>query len=183
LIISKRHRFVYLAPPKTASTTLHRWLSQPAFCDERWTGNFQHDTAIPDWARDYFTFASVREPVARAVSLWAHSQAPAARECGIPQMTFRQFVLEYQPKATWFYRAGLCELLAGVRLDAVVRVEYLTVDLFRLPPVVTSGAILEPLPRMNALQHADPWVVADTELAEVIYSRWRGDTSLVRLKP
>ena len=33
MIISHRWRFVYIGPPKTASTALHHWLSQPAFCE------------------------------------------------------------------------------------------------------------------------------------------------------
>ena len=36
VIVSHRWRFVYIGLPKTASTALHHWLSQPAFCERRW---------------------------------------------------------------------------------------------------------------------------------------------------
>jgi hypothetical protein len=162
MIISHRWRFVYVGPPKTASTTLHHWLSQPTLCDQRWTPDRQdqHSVVIPAEVRDYFTFASIRDPLDRAVSLWAHSQSPASLAGGgVWPMSFEEFVLEFQPQASWFYRLSQAELLAPVRLDGVVRVERLEEDLRRLPPIAAAGRageVLEPLPRFNETSHP-PW--------------------------
>jgi len=118
MIVSHRWRFVYIGPPKTASTALHRWLSQPAFCARRWTPDRrdQHSIQIPKEARGYVVFASVRNPFDRAVSLWAHSQTqPSLMADDCWPMSFEEFVLEYQPQAGWFYSMSQSELLAPVR--------------------------------------------------------------------
>lgn len=181
MIVSHRWRFVYIGPPKTASTALHRWLSQPAFCPKRWTADRQdqHSIVIPKEARGYFVFASIRNPFDRAVSLWAHSQTqPSLQADDCYPMSFDEFVLEYQPRASWFYRVSQSELLAPVRLDAVVRFDRLEEDLHRLPPIaaaVEGGTPLEPLPRLNETSHP-PWQELCTpRLAEVIAYRWAED--------
>jgi len=166
MIISHRWQFVYLGPPKTASTTLHRWLSQPAFCESRWTPERQdqHSVTIPAACRHYFTFASLRDELDRTVSLWRHSQSPGELARGWTHpMDFREFVEEFQPYASWFFRAVPAELLAPVRLDAVVRFERLERDLVNLPPLaaaiaaaVAAGRRLEPLKHLNRTRHA-PW--------------------------
>jgi hypothetical protein len=46
MIVSHRWRFVYIGPPKTASTALHHWLSQPAFCEKRWSPEPQDQHSI-----------------------------------------------------------------------------------------------------------------------------------------
>ena len=92
MIVCPRYRFVYLGPPKTASTSLHHWLSQAAFCATRWSPagrTDQHDAQIPAEAGDFFTFASIRNPYARAVSLWRHSQSGGRRD-GLPEMSFEE---------------------------------------------------------------------------------------------
>jgi hypothetical protein len=53
-------------------------------------------------------------------------------------MSFEEFVLDYQPQATWFYRLSQSELLAPLRLDAVVRFDQLQEDLYRLPPIAAA---------------------------------------------
>jgi len=181
VIISHRWRFVYVGPPKTASTTLHHWLSQPAFCDQRWTPERrdQHSVVIPPEVQHYFTFASVRDPLDRAVSLWAHSQSPASLAGGwVWPMSFEEFVLEFQPHASWFYRLSQAELLAPVRLDGVVRFERLEVDLLRLPPIaaaVGAGEVVEGMPSLNSTKRQRWCRLETSRLAEVITSRWQAD--------
>ena len=78
MIVSRKRRFIYIGPPKTATTTLHHWLSQPALCESRWDpkGQDQHRTDLPDGCEDYLIVVSIRNPLDRAVSLWRHSQSP-----------------------------------------------------------------------------------------------------------
>ena len=122
MIVSRKRRFVYISPPRTASTTLHRWLSQPALCEVRWTAdrNDQHDMKIPATAAGYFSFASIRHPCARAVSLWAHGQTATELVFPVPKMHFVQFVRDWLPTAWWFYGGGQAEYLDGLHLDALV---------------------------------------------------------------
>lgn len=120
--------FVRVGPPKTASTTLDHWLPRPALCERRWSPERQdqHSILIPPQAESYFSFASVRNPFDRAVSLWAHSQSPRSFVAdGTYPMSFEEFILEYQPQAIWFYRLSQSEMLAPIHLDTVVRVDHL----------------------------------------------------------
>jgi len=50
-------------------------------------------------------------------------------------MCFEDFGLEYQPRASWFYRLSQSAPVALVRLDVVVRFDHLEEDLYRLPPI------------------------------------------------
>jgi len=185
MIISHRCRFVYLSPPKTASTSLHHWLSQPSFRVQRWKPRKQHDqhsVDIPEDCRGYFTFASVRHPLDRNVSLWSHSQSNTSlRHDNSWPMDFEEFLLVYQPKASWFYQRSQVELLTPVRLDAVVRFDRLEEDLFSLPPiaaVIKSGKPLEPLPILNSTKHARWQELCTPELATVIMERHGEDVGL-----
>jgi len=181
VIISHRWRFVYIGPPKTASTALHHWLSQPAFCAERWTPDRrdQHSIQIPKAAEDYFTFASVRNPFDRAVSLWAHSQSqPSLLADDCYPMSFEEFVLEHQLRAGWFYSMSQSEFLAPVRLDGLVCFDRLEEDLHRLPPIAAAlgaGDPLEPLHRLNETRHP-PWQeLCTSRLVDAIVYRWKAD--------
>jgi len=127
-------------------------------------------------------FASVRNPFDRAVSLWAHSQTqPSLMADDCWPMSFEEFVLEYQPRASWFYRLSQSELLAPVRLDAMVRFDHLREDLHRLPPIAAAlraGEVLEPLRWLNKTSHR-PWRELYTaSLAEMVGYRWRLDLDL-----
>jgi len=163
-------------------------LSQPAFCAKRWSPENldQHSILIPEEAEGYFVFASVRNRFDRAVSLWAHSQTqPSLRADDCYPMSFQEFVPEYQPQATWFYRLSQSELLAPVRLDAVVRFDHLEEDLFGLLPIATAvqtGKELEPLPRLNRTSHR-PWQeLCTSRLRAVIVYRCGMDLDLYQAR-
>lgn len=168
---------------------MHYWLSQPAFCERRWSPERQdqHSILIPPEAEGYFTFASVRNPFDRAVSLWAHSQSGSSFQAdNTYPMAFDEFVLDYQPRATWFYRLSQSELLAPVRLDAVVRFDHLEEDLHQLPPITAAaqaGAVLEPLPQFNETSHP-PWQeICTPELVARLVYLWFGDFELYGIDP
>ena len=96
-------------------------------------------------------------------------------------MDFGEFVLEYQPQASWFYRLSQSELLAPARLDAVVRFDRLKEDLHRLSPIAAAvqvSEVLEPLLRLNETSHP-PWQeLCTAQLAEVMAYRWAPDLAL-----
>lgn len=80
MIIQQTNKWVYIGPPKTGSTSLHKYLiSSPFFgspvdctsslVDEKW----QHECRIPEMVDDSYTiFISCRNPYRRIVSLWLH---------------------------------------------------------------------------------------------------------------
>lgn len=165
MIVSHKLRFVYIGPPKTASTTLHWWLSQPALCDSRWESDWdhQHDTSIPPEARDYFRLASIREPLDRAVSMWQHKRADCDR-LSVRPLEFAEF-MAWLPVSDWFYSKRQSDYLRGLWPDAIVRFDRLESDLLSLPFIASiPRQNLEPIPKLNPTQHAasdsyyTPWL-------------------------
>lgn len=185
MIISHARKFVYYGPPKTASTSLHYWLSQPTLCTEKWNPKKQdqHNTDISVDACDYFAFASVRHPLDRCVSLWSHSQSDASVRSGVPIMSFEEFIRDYQEFAIKFYKDSQSEILRYVRVDGYVRFEQLKDDLFSMSPILSlrcRNIWLEDLPHMNKTNHL-PWKeLICSELELIIRDRWAEDWNICK---
>lgn len=97
MYISKKHRFVYIGIPKTASTALHRFFPGVMGQNDLDGGAlWQHRTGIPAWATGFRVVVSVREPMQRLRSLWRHSQTSGRKRELIPEWTFLQFVTAVQ---------------------------------------------------------------------------------------
>ncbi len=158
MIIHHARRWVYLGVPKTGSTTMHLLLSRPPFDGEDvyGMGNAQHRMEIPPGCAGYLTFASVRDPIARAVSLYRqfhedHRDLPGGS-------SFPEFVARvlHDEQHRWTYGPFFCatqaEWLRGLRVDRVLRLEHLRDDLERL------RLVDEPfdLPRANVSQMGPP---------------------------
>ena len=75
MIVSHKHKFVYFAPVKTASTSIHKALEQfdiqiyHTSSKENWA---RHQMYFPHEIREYFTFVSVRNPYHRFLSMYNH---------------------------------------------------------------------------------------------------------------
>jgi hypothetical protein len=65
MIISHSLRYVYIGIPRTGSKSMNRWLMK--HCAGEWVGD-HHDWRVPDDAKDYLVFTTVRNPYDRAVS-------------------------------------------------------------------------------------------------------------------
>ena len=65
MIISRALQYVYIGIPRTGSKSMNRWLM--AQCQGEWFGE-HHDWRVPDFARRYLIFTTVRNPYDRAVS-------------------------------------------------------------------------------------------------------------------
>lgn len=174
MIVSHKRKFVYIGPPRTASTTLHHWLSHELLGDKPWVQGEQHSSAIPPEALEYFTFASVREPLDRCVSLWRHYSEHAHDRAGLPDLTFAEFVHEF-PQLPWLYRTSQAEILSGVRLDAVIRYHRLEADLRRLQIFYGYWHLLPPIPKMNDSQDRPPMEALYTPELESAVRRWWAD--------
>lgn len=65
MIISKNLRYVYIGIPRTGSKSMNRWLMN--HYQGEWFGD-HHDWQVPEFAKDYLIFTTVRNPYQRAVS-------------------------------------------------------------------------------------------------------------------
>ncbi len=73
MIIHSEKRWVVITPPKTGSTTANLLLRSPAFGGRlSWdsSGWDHHNSEVPGWASDFRRFITVRDPFARASSLY-----------------------------------------------------------------------------------------------------------------
>ena len=66
MIISPTHKFVYIGIPRTASKSMNEWLMR--HYGGIWYGGHHDYHGIPDDARSFLVFTTVRNPYDRAVS-------------------------------------------------------------------------------------------------------------------
>ncbi len=72
MIVNEEEKWVYVAPPKTGSTTLHRELVRAPWNGRRLDPVEQHEMMVPDSWQNFLILATVRCPYCRAVSLYWH---------------------------------------------------------------------------------------------------------------
>lgn len=179
MIVCDRYQFIYVGPPKTASTSLHHWLSQPGLCPVRWTpeGQDQHTTVIPPGKDHYQILVSIRHPMERLVSLWKQFTSPSSvsKVPGCYACSLSQFVVA-QPGLSDFFRLGQADYVARLpRVDHWLRVTRLTEDLAGFP---WRRAATEPIPRRNRTRHGEWRELLTAEEQAAIRRRWAGDWEL-----
>jgi hypothetical protein len=194
VVICDRHQWVYVAAPKTATTTIHRWLIEnecgrpfydnappPAEARRRWLDrngqahDKQHARRIPNYARRYFTWSVVRDPLDRAESLYRHYLTDAIYAPHVGFVDFLGQVVGRSWPLDHFYTWNQADWLNLCRLDAVVDFADLPAGLHRMG--VTLPAVA--LPRLNVATARDPlpW----TPPARVAVTRWAAaDLALLR---
>ncbi len=120
MVISHEHKFVYLAPEKTGSTSI-ALLLEDQFGGEvmGYSAYPRHDCFVPEEFSNYFTFISVRNPYDRffsSVAFWRPEDPfDVSNWCFLPPIT------------------DLISVKNVIRLDAIVRLENVQVDMNRLP--------------------------------------------------
>lgn len=147
MVINHDRRWIYLAAPKTGSSTLHFLFSFPpfnGFCPGMGVEGFiqdQHDMAIPPGCEDYKIVISVRDPYSRAVSLYTHfskdySSLPEAE-------SFPIFVKEMlTPKENDFFGWDQIRWYRELpRVDHIIRLETMWIDVHNAGLVETPFAI------------------------------------------
>lgn len=73
MLVSRTHKFVYIDPPKTASTSLDKIfkkLYNAEVIRPINSSNTKHGRNIPNFAKDYYKVISVRHPASRIISYY-----------------------------------------------------------------------------------------------------------------
>jgi|LSQX01.2.fsa_nt_gb hypothetical protein len=120
MVISHRYQFIYFAPKKTGSTSLTHVLCKEFEAETYGKGSAdgRHDMVWPSEWRRYTTFATVRNPFTRFLSMYNFYGQDE---------DLRSFI------QTNGCRLSIAEELASLRIDFVIRLETLVRDFHRLP--------------------------------------------------
>jgi hypothetical protein len=137
VIISHSLYYVYVGPPKTASTAVHRWLKQEALFDvsrdiDTTADGHQHDYLVPIECANYFKFATTRNYDDWLDSLWRQSRNDSIDYPDKPLLSWVEFLGWRKTCDNAFYYRELEEYFAG-GMDQLIRMEHLEEDLKRLP--------------------------------------------------
>ena len=157
MIICTDPEFVFVAMPRTASRSMNRWLIDN-FPGSDYVSRDHHMTAVPDYAKDFFRFAVVRNPFELHLS---HYLIRRARGRNNMHKWCKKW--SYYEYLRWL-SDPLAEpikckeppqsvVLAGVRPDNVLRYETLVEGIERLPFVKTP---VDDFPTRNANEPYDP---------------------------
>jgi len=179
VIVSETHRFVFVSTPKCGTNTMYTLLPQ-LYKHNLQVPPLYHGRFVPDEYKGFFVFSIVRNPYARAVSLWYSTTANPDNRCYCRKVLgttdFTVFLRHLLTRPRELVRRSLdhnqSDWLAPVRLDTVLRLETLADGLRRLPfwPADWDGN----LPRLNASGGCPPWRSLMTpERIELIH-RWAG---------
>jgi hypothetical protein len=174
MVVHRRHRWYYLAIPKTASTTLHAVLTGPAFSGEpyppglSWPSNDQHRMDPPPGCESFRAIASIRNPFGRAVSGYRMLRAVNPGHPGSRSLDDYCELLAGRGLPGPAFWGTLCWWTAGRRVDHFVRQEHLAEDLLRLG--LHSGPL--ELPRLNC--GVGEWVSLSERAAERVLA-WAVD--------
>ena len=170
MVINREQRWVYVGPPKTASTTLHACLQGSPFFGTVVDTVSQHDAEEPDDVNGFKVLFSIRNPYARAVSLWRHYT------CERGLISFREF-LRWISTPTYdnaFFSDTLTSYLRDWMLGRryLLRQESLSSDI-----ELALQVPCPPLLMLNTTEHAD-WRVYykdDPVAARLVEASFRSD--------
>jgi len=175
-----------VCPPKTASTSLHRFFSQKPFRDQIYKPQQeknQHDMDIPDRCKKYGILTCWRDPLDRELSLWKHSQGKWERENGVPKLTFEEFVRDWQPISPKpFFKDRQVDYLRRLpkwaKITCLFRFDKLGKQIPNCRPVrqaIKNGFELEHLLNLNQTKHGSVEWHYTKELKEIVRERFADD--------
>ena len=144
MIINHIDRWAYIGINKNGSTSLHDYLKQPPFWGFDPEPANQHRRELPAGAYDYRLLVIVRNPFARALSLWRH-----ALYQDMPGIGFEDFLHQCPSNPDPFYSHRQVDFLTGH--ETLVRIEYLTLGL----AAFFHDWYLPAVPRVNATESRD----------------------------
>lgn len=125
MIVSHQHKFVYFAPVKTASTSIHKALADfdiqiyHTHSKEKWA---RHQMWFPQELWGYFTFVSVRNPYDRFLSMYNHFSED--------NETIKDYSINNDPRKSSIFDEVFSK---SIPINAIIRVETLEQDINNLP--------------------------------------------------
>jgi hypothetical protein len=173
VVISHDHKFIYLPIPKTGSRTIRTALAAYGavtvqYHCQAWQTN--HQCVTPEEYDDYFTFASIRSPFRRALSIYLYNQQTPGNDLHKQslRLNFTEFVHTH-----WAAIDSQVAILSGLRVDNYVIYEQgIETELRRLLPFIGNLTIQ----KRNAVIYHQPWKTYFTEEAiEFIILQARSD--------
>lgn len=141
MIVSKKLRFVFVTTPKCATHTMLAALTGPPFHAALAPGG-THNNRVPSRWADYFIWSIVRNPYARAVSLWSFTIKRDGSDgawngagTAMTPIDNLYLFLHWIMNRNGLPKAGQSQSrwLRPVRLDALLRLESLSSDVHKLP--------------------------------------------------
>lgn len=180
MLVSQSRQLVFVSTPKCATNTIYDVLTR-LFGDAQYVQPQFHNRHVPPRYQGYFTFSVVRNPYARAVSLWYSTTVNPdnRRYCyrAIGTTDFTTFLRYLLTRPVALVKRHLdrnqTDWLAPVRLDAVLRLESLGTALRGLP-FWPPGTALE-LPQLNASVGCPTWQSVMTAERITLINRWAND--------
>ncbi|HET6442542.1 MAG TPA: hypothetical protein VFH53_09210 [Phycisphaerae bacterium] len=182
MIVSKARKFCFVSTPKCGTNSLYAVL-QAAFVGVRQPPGFHRNT-IPAGARGLFRWTVVRNPFARAVSIWWSTvKNPKNRRVARAELlkakgrddleAFMEWILEgpAESLARRCLRQNMTDWLRPAEpFQAVLHLERLEQEVLELPfwkPV--------PLPHLNRSDGRPPWRTFITSRARDLVLAWAGE--------
>lgn len=142
LIVNEQLKLIYLAVPRTASTSISRAILD-AFPDSLKLGHHRMRIPTEYKQQDYFIFAGVRNPYARMVSHYLHRHRLYARSVG--HWTFYEYVDHLVNDRLYLFGLNddppAAKWLEHTNYSSVLRFESLSQDWSALPPWESAGFI------------------------------------------
>ena len=106
MIVSDKHRYVYIAIPRTASKSIARWLA--AHYDGHVVGK-HHSTDVPQRCKDYLVWTVVRNPYERAVSGYFAAHKASRQPAPVVSRSLEDYLLfgKLRPQTEAIWQAGV----------------------------------------------------------------------------
>ena len=179
MIYSDEHQYVYLAIPKTGSTTVYNWLHRNygaktvkgrTILELEGRDEGKHEPFVPKEKEGYYTFTCVRCPYTRAVSEYLfhktfNPEALYVRKAR--EMLFEDYV-EWAVENSWMFTQSYF-LSWAPRVDRVLHLESLRHEIKYL---MFTGKTPDELGHAMKGKHPMPWQDHYTERAEKFVTSW-----------
>ncbi|MEP0072762.1 MAG: sulfotransferase family 2 domain-containing protein [Marinomonas sp.] len=162
MIVSKKHKFVFISTPKTGTHTMYKILP------EEYEGELQpgpyHQKNIPENYANYFVFTTVRNPFERMVSIWhALIERENYRPTFLPLvgsesfLEFVKWITSLAPKERPKGKGGVLlypqsEWLKDVELDKFLKIENIDSE-FPSVPFYVKPSEQKKIPKVLARKH------------------------------
>lgn len=160
MVILPEHKAVFVSTPKCATNTMYQVLTGAPFNGIRQGPHF-HRLDVPPEYESWYTFTVVRNPYARAVSIWWRTvHDTTARRIFRDQAPhdLAEFVrwLSHNPHDAQSRRLSFSQARChqNMRFDAIIHLENLAAEIHKLPFWPASGATLH---HLNVTQNCGNW--------------------------